>query len=211
MISIPTNLPGVVLLQPRVFEDARGFFLESYRRDSLQAHGVDVEFVQDNHSRSCRGVLRGLHFQTENTQGKLVRVTEGEVLDVVVDLRIDSDTYGETGCYRLSSENKHILYVPPGFAHGFLVLSERADFLYKCTDYYNPAAEVCLLWNDPSLSIPWPRLAVNYEISAKDLRGQTWSEIGWFENSIYRSPRVKSKPHGGARTAGISTTNTLSQ
>lgn len=157
MKAIPTAIPEVVVLEPQVFGDARGFFFESWnRRAFAQAAGRDWEFVQDNHSASARGVLRGLHYQVRQPQGKLVRVVAGEVYDVAVDLRRASPTFGRWVGERLSAENHRMLWVPPGFAHGFLVLSDRAEFLYKATDYYAPQHERTLLWNDPALGIAWP-------------------------------------------------------
>jgi dTDP-4-dehydrorhamnose 3,5-epimerase len=153
----PTSLPEVLILQPQVFGDARGFFYESFNaRDFAKATGLDLAFVQDNHSLSAQGVLRGLHYQIQHAQGKLVRVVRGEVFDVAVDMRQSSPTFGKwTGCH-LSAENAKQLWVPPGFAHGFLVLSESAEFLYKTTDYWYPEFEKSLLWNDASLGIDWP-------------------------------------------------------
>lgn len=174
MKIIETSLPGVVLLQPRVFGDARGFFMESFnRRLMADALNGDRDFVQDNHSRSARGVLRGLHYQLQQPQGKLVRVVAGEVFDVAVDLRRQSPHFGQWYGTRLSAENQHMLWVPPGFAHGFLVLSEAADFLYKTTDYYAPQHERCVLWNDPDIGIQWPALAGLEAplLSAKDAQG----------------------------------------
>jgi dTDP-4-dehydrorhamnose 3,5-epimerase len=156
MNVIKSNIPDVLILEPKVFGDARGFLFESFNaRTFEQATGIRVPFVQDNHSHSVRGVLRGLHYQLKNTQGKLVRVARGEVWDVAVDLRRSSPTFRQWTGARLSEENKRMLWVPAGFAHGFIVLSETADFLYKTTDYYNPAAERTLLWNDPALKIDW--------------------------------------------------------
>jgi dTDP-4-dehydrorhamnose 3,5-epimerase len=152
----PTALPDVLLIEPKVFGDARGFFYESWNRRALADAGLDVEFVQDNHSRSSRGVLRGLHYQIVHPQGKLVRATQGEVFDVAVDLRRGSATFGAHVGVVLSAENKRMVWIPPGFAHGFLVLSEVADFLYKTTDYWRPEHERTLLWNDPALGIDWP-------------------------------------------------------
>lgn len=152
----PTPIPEVKIVEPRVFGDARGFFLESFNRRALRELGIDAEFVQDNHSRSARGVLRGLHYQIRQPQGKLVRVVTGEVYDVAVDLRKRSPTFGRAVGVALSEDNRRMLWVPPGFAHGFLVTSERADFLYKTTDYYAPEHERTLLWNDPALAIDWP-------------------------------------------------------
>ncbi len=152
-----TNLDGVLHIEPKVFGDARGFFLETYNKDRYMTAGFpDVDFVQDNHSRSSKGVLRGLHFQLNYPQGKLVQVATGSVFDVAVDIRVGSPTFGQWyGCV-LSEENHHQLWIPPKFAHGFCVLSETADFVYKCTDYYRPEDEGGLLWNDPGVSIGWP-------------------------------------------------------
>ncbi|MBC3420812.1 dTDP-4-dehydrorhamnose 3,5-epimerase [Pseudomonas sp. RW3S2] len=171
MNVINTAIPEVLIIEPKVFGDSRGFFLESFNaRTFAERTGVDVEFVQDNHSRSQRGVLRGLHYQLQNPQGKLVRVTQGEVLDVVVDIRRGSPTFGRWVSARLSAENHHQMWVPAGFAHGFVVLSESADFLYKTTDYYNPAAERCIRWDDPQLAIDW-QLESEPLLSAKDQAG----------------------------------------
>lgn len=171
MNVINTAIPEVLVIEPKVFGDSRGFFLESFNaRTFAERTGVDVEFVQDNHSRSQRGVLRGLHYQLQNPQGKLVRVTQGEVLDVVVDIRRGSPTFGRWVSARLSAENHHQMWVPAGFAHGFVVLSESADFLYKTTDYYNPAAERCIRWDDPQLAIDW-QLESEPLLSAKDQAG----------------------------------------
>jgi dTDP-4-dehydrorhamnose 3,5-epimerase len=153
---MPTALPDVLLIEPKVFGDARGFFYESWNRRALADAGLDVEFVQDNHSRSGRGVLRGLHYQIVHPQGKLVRATQGEVFDVAVDLRRGSATFGAHVAVVLSAENKRMVWIPPGFAHGFLVVSEVAEFLYKTTDYWRPEHERTLLWNDPALAIDWP-------------------------------------------------------
>jgi dTDP-4-dehydrorhamnose 3,5-epimerase len=167
-----TNLPEVLILQPKVFGDARGFFFESFNaRDFAEATGLNLQFVQDNHSRSSRGVLRGLHYQIKHSQGKLVRVVAGEVFDVVVDMRKDSPQFGQwTGCH-LTAENAKQLWVPPGFAHGFFVMSESADFLYKTTDYWFPEHERCLLWNDPQLAIEWPLGDIAPLLAAKDAAG----------------------------------------
>ena len=168
----PTALPDILLIEPRVFGDARGFFFESYNRKALSDAGLTAEFVQDNHSMSARGVLRGLHYQIEHAQGKLVRVTAGEVFDVAVDLRRSSATFGRWFGVNLSAENKRMLWIPPGFAHGFLVLSESADFQYKCTDYYAPAHERTILWNDPAIGIEWPLPAgVTPLLAKKDAAG----------------------------------------
>ena len=152
-----TQLDGVLLLEPQVFGDDRGFFFESFnQRDFAQTTGLDVQFVQDNHSKSSKGVLRGLHYQTQHPQGKLVRVTSGEVFDVAVDLRKTSPTFGKSYSTILSADNKRQLWIPPGFAHGFLVTSDSAEFLYKTTDYWYPEFERSLLWSDPALGIEWP-------------------------------------------------------
>jgi len=170
MILTPLALPEVVLVEPRVFGDERGFFYESWNRRTLAQAGLDVDFVQDNHSRSRRGVLRGLHYQIEHAQGKLVRATVGEVLDVVVDLRRSSPDFGRHVAITLSAANKKMLWVPPGFAHGFLVLSDEAEFLYKTTDYWYPEHERTLLWNDPALAIAWP-IGIVPTLAAKDAAG----------------------------------------
>ncbi len=155
--ATPTAIPDVLLLEPKVFGDARGFFFESFNaRDFAQATGLNVEFVQDNHINSARGVLRGLHYQIQHAQGKLVRVVQGEVFDVAVDLRKSSPTFGKWVGERLSADNHRQLWVPPGFAHGFVVISESAEFLYKTTDYWYPEHERSLLWNDPAIGIDWP-------------------------------------------------------
>ena len=153
----PTSLPGVLILQPKVFGDARGFFFESFnQRDFANATGLDVQFVQDNHSRSAKGVLRGLHYQIEHPQGKLVRVTQGEVFDVAVDMRRGSATFGQWEGVLLLAENQRQLWIPPGFAHGFVVISDTAEFLYKTTDYWYPEFERSLLWSDPQVGVQWP-------------------------------------------------------
>ncbi|MDR3368593.1 dTDP-4-dehydrorhamnose 3,5-epimerase [Rhodoferax sp.] len=152
-----TSLPEVLILEPKVFGDARGFFFESFNaRDFAQCTGLDVQFVQDNHSKSAKGVLRGLHYQIEHPQGKLVRVTQGEVFDVAVDLRQNAPTFGKWEGVLLSADNKRQLWVPPGFAHGFVTLSDSAEFLYKTTDYWYPDHERSVLWNDPQIGITWP-------------------------------------------------------
>lgn len=151
-----TRLPGVVLLKPKVFGDARGYFLETWRADRFAAAGIHANFVQDNHSHSSRLILRGLHYQLQNTQGKLVRVTRGAVFDVAVDARRSSPTFGQWVGVTLSDENHHMLWVPPGFAHGFMALTDNVDFLYKCTDVYAPQHERIIRWNDPAIGIEWP-------------------------------------------------------
>ena len=155
--ALATSLSGVVILEPQIFKDDRGFFYESFnKRDFLKATGLDVDFVQDNHSQSKKGVLRGLHYQISHPQGKLVRVTRGEVFDVAVNIQRNHPEFGKWVGVHLSDQNHHQLWIPPGFAHGFLVLSEVADFLYKTTDYYSPQDERCLLWNDSDIGINWP-------------------------------------------------------
>ena len=177
MKATPLAIPEVILIEPRVFGDERGFFYESFNQESFrQATGLDVPFVQDNHSRSARNVLRGLHYQLPpKAQGKLVRAVVGEVFDVAVDIRKDSPTFGKWVGEVLSAENKKQLWIPPGFAHGFLVLSEVAEFLYKTTDYYAPEFERCILWNDPAIAVDWP-LAAEPVLSAKDARGGPLSD-----------------------------------
>jgi len=175
------SIPEVLLITPRVFGDARGFFLESWNRRSFAAAGLDLDFVQDNHSRSQRGVLRGLHYQIRQAQGKLVRVVAGEVFDVAVDLRRSSPHFGRWVGAILSADNARMLWIPPGFAHGFLVLSEQADFLYKATDYYLPEAERCLRWDDPSVGVDWPLPPGSQPIlAAKDAAGRLLAELECF-------------------------------
>lgn len=174
-----TAIPGVLLLTPRVFEDERGFFLESYNRRRFEEIGLDMTFVQDNHSKSVRNVLRGLHYQIRQVQGKLVRVVAGEIFDVAVDLRRDSPTLGKWVGATLSAANRQILWVPPGFAHGFLTLSGSAEVLYKTTDYYAPAHERCLRWDDPQLAIRWP-LQGEPLLSPKDSEGVAFPEAELF-------------------------------
>nr|WP_214648782.1 dTDP-4-dehydrorhamnose 3,5-epimerase [Pectobacterium carotovorum] len=172
-----TRIEGVKIVQPKVFGDARGFFLETFEKRRYQEMlNIDLDFVQDNHSRSSKGVLRGLHFQKSNPQGKLVRVVRGEVFDVAVDIRPGSPTYGAWEGVILSEENKTQFWIPPGLAHGFVVLSDVADFEYKCTDYYNPANEGCLVWNDPDVGIEWP--ITNPLLSEKDKLGKLFKELG---------------------------------
>jgi dTDP-4-dehydrorhamnose 3,5-epimerase len=170
MKAIATAIPDVVLLEPKVFGDERGFFFESWNRRTLAELGIDADFVQDNHSRSQKNVLRGLHYQIERAQGKLVRVTSGEVYDVAVDLRRSSPTFGQSVSFTLSADVKRMAWIPPGFAHGFCVTSEWAEFLYKTTDYWSPAHERTLLWNDPTLGIRWP-LDGEPILAAKDKAG----------------------------------------
>lgn len=171
MNIIRTDIPDVLIVEPKVFGDARGFFFESYnQRRFEELTGLSLNFVQDNHSRSARGVLRGLHYQVKQPQGKLVRVIAGEVFDVAVDLRRSSPTFGKSVGVTLSADNHRQLWIPPGFAHGFLVTSDTADFVYKATDYYAPEYERSVLWNDPALAIPWP-LQGDPLLSAKDKAG----------------------------------------
>ncbi|MDO8999733.1 MAG: dTDP-4-dehydrorhamnose 3,5-epimerase [Bacteroidota bacterium] len=176
MEVIETNLKGLMVLKPKVFEDDRGYFFESYNKNLFIQAGLNLEFVQDNQSLSQKGVLRGLHFQNPpHAQGKLVRVITGSVLDVVVDIRKDSKTYGEWYSLELTEKNKWMMYVPPGFAHGFLTLENNTIFSYKCTNFYNKAAEDCLLWNDKDLNIIW-----NFEkpvLSPKDMEGKTFKSF----------------------------------
>jgi dTDP-4-dehydrorhamnose 3,5-epimerase len=168
MNVIETALPGVKLIEPKVFGDDRGFFLESWNAATFAAAGLDLAFVQDNHSRSARGVLRGLHYQLANPQGKLVRVTHGAVFDVAVDIRRASPHFGQWVGYELSDANKRMLWVPPGFAHGFLVLSDTADFLYKCTALYDPPSDRGIRFDDPAIGIAWPDTGVTPMLSGKD-------------------------------------------
>ena len=172
MNIIETALPGVLIIEPQVFGDSRGFFLESWNQQSFTDAGLAMTFVQDNHSRSARGVLRGLHYQLENPQGKLVRVTQGAVYDVAVDIRRSSLHFGKWVGVELSADNHRMLWVPPGFAHGFLVLSETADFLYKCTTLYHPASDRSIRWDDPDIGIAWPDLGPQVgmapQLSGKD-------------------------------------------
>ena len=163
-----TKIPGVVIIRPQVFGDNRGYFMETFKKADYAAAGIDKEFVQDNESGSVKGVLRGLHFQKNHTQGKLVRVTRGEVFDVVVDVRPGSATWGQWVGVTLSSEKKNMLYVPEGFAHGFLVLSDTAEFVYKCTDIYDPTSEGGIPWNDETIAVEWPKLDIPYRTSEKD-------------------------------------------
>lgn len=175
MKAIPTAVPDVILIEPKVYGDERGFFFESYNEKKFsELTGLKPNFVQDNHSRSARNVLRGLHYQIKQPQGKLIRVTEGEVFDVVVDLRKDSVTFGKWVSELLSAQNKKQLWIPEGFAHGFIVLSEQADFLYKATDYYAPEYERCICWDDPDIGIEWPE-DVTPILSNKDRKGVSLS------------------------------------
>ena len=177
----PTAIPDVLVLEPKVFGDSRGFFFESFNaRDFAQATGVDLQFVQDNHSKSAKGVLRGMHYQIQHPQGKLVRVVQGSVFDAVVDLRRTSPTFGKWVGTVLSAENHRQLWVPPGFAHGFVVLSESAEFLYKTTDYWYPEHERSLLWNDPAVGIEWP-IDSEPQLAAKDQAAKLLAQAETFD------------------------------
>lgn len=180
MELIETAVEGVLIVEPRVHGDARGFFLESWNARTFAKLGLDLDFVQDNHSRSQRGVLRGMHYQQPNTQGKLVRVTSGAVFDAVVDMRASSPTFGKWVGVELSAANHRMLWVPPGMAHGFLCLQDDTDFQYKCTDYYDPASEHCLLWDDPQVGIEWPLDGIEPQLSAKDREGRPLAEAVTF-------------------------------
>ena len=178
MKVIATALPEVLVIEPKVFGDTRGFFFESFNQRAFnQASGLDVQFVQDNHSRSSKGVLRGLHYQIKQPQGKLVRVAKGAVFDVAVDIRRESSNFGKWVGVELSEENNRQLWIPPGFAHGFLVLSDTADFLYKTTDYYAPEFERCLAWDDAEIAIGWPLAGASPQVSAKDSAGHRLGEV----------------------------------
>lgn len=180
MKAIQTSIPDLLIIEPRVFGDERGFFFESFNRKQFaEIVGYDVDFVQDNHSRSVKGVLRGLHYQIQHAQGKLVRVVQGAVLDVVVDIRKSSPTFGRHVAVELSAENKRMFWVPPGFAHGFVVISDTAEFLYKTTDYWFPEHERCIRWDDPALAIDW-QLKGAPALSAKDAQGKLLAEAELF-------------------------------
>ena len=179
MKAIPTAIPDVLLLEPKVFGDERGFFYESWNRRTFAELGVNAEFVQDNHSKSQKNVLRGLHYQIEHAQGKLVRVTAGEVYDVAVDMRRSSPSFGKWVGITLSASNRRMVWIPPGFAHGFCVTSDSAEFLYKTTDYWSPAHERTLLWSDPQLASPWP-LTGEPLLAAKDVTGQPFGQAETF-------------------------------
>lgn len=181
----PTAIPDVLLIEPKVFGDERGFFMESFNQRAFQAMtGLQLDFVQDNHSRSARGVLRGLHYQLRQPQGKLVRVVRGRVFDVAVDLRRASPHCGRWVGMELSEDNKRQLWVPPGFAHGFLVLSDEAEFLYKTTDYYAPGDEHALAWDDPDLAIDWPLQGRVPQLSAKDAAAAAWAGCALYEDPV---------------------------
>ncbi|MEZ2894027.1 dTDP-4-dehydrorhamnose 3,5-epimerase [Providencia rettgeri] len=178
MKIIETNIPDVKIIEPQIFGDERGFFMEIWQQKKFEelVTGKPTSFVQDNHSKSTKGILRGLHYQTENTQGKLVRVIFGEVFDVAVDIRKDSPTFGQWVGEYLSAENKRQLWIPEGFAHGFLVISDEAEFVYKCTDYYNPNFEISIIYNDEKLAIAWPNIAEGITISKKDSNGISFTQ-----------------------------------
>lgn len=180
MRSLPTSLPGVLLLEPKVWSDDRGFFLESFNERVMAPLGIVGPFVQDNHAHSKKDVIRGLHYQVEHAQGKLVRVVHGEVFDVAVDVRRNAATFGKWFGTRLSAENKRMMWIPAGFAHGYLVLSESSDFVYKATDFYSPESERTVLWNDPQIGIEWP-LQGTPVISAKDRQGLSLRDAEVFE------------------------------
>lgn len=180
MKYIKTSIPDVVLIKPTIFGDHRGFFMETWHQYAFRENVSDVDFVQDNHSKSSQGILRGLHYQIQNPQGKLVRVVHGNVFDVAVDMRQSSPNFGQWVGVELSAENHHMLWVPPGFAHGFYVTSESAEFVYKCTDYYSPEYERSLRWNDSSLNIKWPLLDTNPSLSDKDRAGSSFSNADYY-------------------------------
>lgn len=180
MNVIPTDIPEVLIIEPKIFADARGFFFESFNKKAAQAAGIVEDFVQDNHSRSARNVLRGLHYQVTQPQGKLVRVVVGEIFDVAVDIRRRSRTFGRWVGMNLSAENKRMAWIPPGFAHGFLVLSECAEVLYKTTDYWAPQSERTIVWSDPDLGIAWPSQE-QPQLSVKDQAGAAFKEAELFE------------------------------
>ncbi|MGB3209229.1 MAG: dTDP-4-dehydrorhamnose 3,5-epimerase [Desulforhopalus sp.] len=186
MKILDTKIPDVKIIEPAVFGDERGFFMETFQERKMAEAGIRAKFVQDNHSSSGQGILRGLHFQKNQTQGKLVRVIRGEVFDVAVDLRKDSNTFGEWVGVTLSAKNKIILWVPEGFAHGFYVTSKQAEFVYKCTNYYAPEHECSLLWNDPDLSIKWPLVnGMPPNLSQKDRAALPLKETGYFINDKF--------------------------
>ncbi|NER04660.1 MAG: dTDP-4-dehydrorhamnose 3,5-epimerase [Okeania sp. SIO3C4] len=181
MNVIQTEIPEVLLIEPKVFGDERGFFMESFnQRNFSEKTGINLEFVQDNHSRSSKGVLRGLHYQIQQAQGKLLRAVAGEIFDVAVDIRKNSPNFGKWVGYLLTAENKRQLWVPPGFAHGFLVVSETADVLYKTTDYYAPEYERSIIWNDPEIGIIWPLEGIEVKLSKKDEAGTTLKDADLF-------------------------------
>lgn len=176
----PTAIPDVIVVEPDVFGDERGFFMETWRQTDFAEVGINAEFVQDNHSKSTKGILRGLHYQIPKAQGKLVRVISGDVFDVAIDLRRNSPTFGKWVGEIISSENKKQLWLPPGFAHGFLVMSETAEFVYKCTDYYAPQHERCIVWDDPDVGIEWPQLEQAPVLSQKDIDGISFAKAEYY-------------------------------
>ncbi|AUD61030.1 dTDP-4-dehydrorhamnose 3,5-epimerase [Shewanella sp. Pdp11] len=182
MKIIDTKIPDVKIIEPTVFGDARGFFMETWNQKRFEelVTGKPTTFVQDNHSKSKKGILRGLHYQTENTQGKLVRVVSGEVFDVAVDIRKNSPTFGQWVGEFLSADNKRQLWIPEGFAHGFYVTSQEAEFVYKCTDFYNPKSEISICWNDKSIGINWP-IHAEPILSEKDRKGIEFEKVNWYE------------------------------
>lgn len=204
------TIPDVLLLEPRVFGDDRGFFFESFNQRAFnQATGLDLSFVQDNHSRSARNVLRGLHYQLVQPQGKLVRVVEGEVFDVAVDIRRGSPTFGKWTGHVLSATNKRQLWVPPGLAHGFLVLSDSADFVYKTTDYYAPQHERCIAWSDPALGIDWPVRNATPLLSGKDALGQSFLQADltdYFDAAGSQDP-MRLRPHSDGHAYPLRSTS----
>lgn len=187
MKIIATDLPGVLIIEPAVHGDARGFFQETYHARRYADAGIDLPFVQDNHSRSGQGILRGLHYQREHPQGKLVRVTQGAAFDVAVDIRKGSPTFGKWIGVTLSEDNFRQVYIPPGFAHGFCTLSEQVDFLYKCTDYYHPEDEQGVLWNDPDIGIDWPAVGAEFRLSEKDRCNKRLRDLD-AELPLYQGP-----------------------
>lgn len=183
MIVSPAKIPEVIIIEPKIFEDERGFFFESYQKENFTKAGISFDFVQDNHSRSGQGTLRGLHYQIRQAQGKLVRVAHGEIFDVAVDIRKGSSTFGEWVGHYLSASNKHMLWVPPGFAHGFYVTSPEAEVLYKATDYYTPKWERTIAWDDPDIKIEWPINNLPPILSAKDQAGTPLKEAEVYEQA----------------------------
>ena len=178
-----TKIPDVILIEPDVVGDDRGFFMETWKADVFKAEGINAEFVQDNHSKSSQGILRGLHYQIKKSQGKLVRVVVGEVYDVAVDMRKNSGTFGQWVGENLSADNKKMLWVPPGFAHGFYVISDKAEFIYKCSDYYAPEYERSVKWNDPDLAITWPLVAGQHSVlSKKDAAAKLFCQADSFDD-----------------------------
>ena len=180
MHFIPTTIPDVIIIEPEIFGDERGFFMETWQRERFAQNGIDFDFIQDNHSRSGKNILRGLHYQIKHPQGKLVRVIRGEVFDVAVDIRKNSPTFGTWVGEILSEKNKRMLWIPPGFAHGFCVTSDEAEFVYKCTDRYAPEYERSILWNDPDLAIEWPLAGNKPVLSEKDQKGKRWADAEVF-------------------------------